>query len=190
MKEYRSIWIQHNGPIPCDNQGRSYEIHHINGNHSDNRIENLALVTLDEHYDIHYSQGDYGACNMIALRMKLSPAELSKKSSELMKQLAKEGRHPFQGKNVNISRVANGTHNFLGENNPSHRRVKEGKHNFQDKAWRSAKSKETQRKWLENKTHPNFIRVSCVICRHETNNPNLPRHIRKCNNEQLRKSIT
>ena len=41
--EHRYIWTKHNGPIPGDMQ-----VHHINGKHSDNRIENLKLVTPKE----------------------------------------------------------------------------------------------------------------------------------------------
>ena len=71
MKNYRKIWIYHNGPIPKDKNGRPYEIHHIDGNHNNNHINNLMCISIKEHYDIHYSQGDYGACVMIAKRMSL-----------------------------------------------------------------------------------------------------------------------
>ena len=45
---YRKLWIQANGPIPKDINGRSYEIHHKNNNHNDNRLENLRWATICE----------------------------------------------------------------------------------------------------------------------------------------------
>ena len=74
---YRKIWENHHGKIPKDSNGRVYEIHHINGNHNDNNISNLMLVTIEEHYKIHESQGDWGACIMIGKRMNISSDELS-----------------------------------------------------------------------------------------------------------------
>lgn len=75
---YRKIWEQHNGKIPKDDNGRSYEIHHIDGNRQNNNIENLICISIEEHYDIHYKKGDYGACVMIAKRMNLPTEHLSK----------------------------------------------------------------------------------------------------------------
>ena len=69
MNKYRKIWESINGPIPKDQNGKSYEIHHIDGDRTNNHISNLRLVTMQEHYEIHYNQGDYGACQAIAMRM-------------------------------------------------------------------------------------------------------------------------
>ena len=77
MNTYRKIWETVYGTIPKDKHGRSYEIHHIDGNRKNNNIENLKLVTIQEHYDIHFSQGDFGACTLIAKRMNMSPEEIS-----------------------------------------------------------------------------------------------------------------
>ena len=86
-KNYRKVWIDHFGLIPKDKEGRSYEIHHIDGNPNNNDIINLKCVTIQEHYDIHYTQEDWGACIRIGQRMKISAAE----KSHLLK-LAKTNR--------------------------------------------------------------------------------------------------
>jgi len=75
---YRKIWEKTFGSIPKDDEGRSFEIHHRDGNRTNNSIENLICISIQEHYDIHYEQGDYGACVMIAKRMSLSPDHMSK----------------------------------------------------------------------------------------------------------------
>jgi hypothetical protein len=108
---YRKIWESYYGPIPKD---QLYDIHHIDGDRSNNNISNLKLVTPREHYDIHYAQKDWGACYSIAQqRLNLTPAELSTLASNQAK-----------------TRVANGTHHFLiggpredlmGDKNPMRR---------------------------------------------------------------------
>ena len=89
---HRKIWEEHYGPIPRDRDGRSYEIHHVDGNHKNNDVNNLLCVTIEEHYKIHYEQGDYAACMIMFDRMKVSPQEKSR-----------------------IAKLAN-----TGENNPMH----------------------------------------------------------------------
>jgi hypothetical protein len=66
---YRQIWTKHNGTIPVDEQGRSYEIHHIDGDRSNNSLDNLQCVSLNQHYHIHLEQGDYHAAKMISKRL-------------------------------------------------------------------------------------------------------------------------
>lgn len=139
---YRKLWESVHGPIPKDENGRSYEIHHIDGNHSNNSLENLQLVTIEEHYNIHYKQKDYGACWSIATRMNV-PLEVSRKlQSMLSKQLAKE-------------RIAAGTHNFSSElsKTTQKKRIKEGTHNFQGKQG-SLNAIQRNRKLVELGKHP------------------------------------
>ena len=63
-KQHRKIYEQYHGiKIPED-----MEIHHIDGTHTNNDISNLKLVTWQEHYNIHYSQGDWAACLLISGR--------------------------------------------------------------------------------------------------------------------------
>lgn len=69
---YIKIWQKANGKIPRDTNGISYEIHHLDKNHKNNSLENLVCVTIQEHYDIHFSQQDYYACACISKRMNMS----------------------------------------------------------------------------------------------------------------------
>lgn len=75
---HRKIYETHYGPIPLDDEGRSYEIHHLDGNHNNNDPVNLKCVSIKEHYDIHYKQGDYKACLIMSQRMKILPEEKSR----------------------------------------------------------------------------------------------------------------
>ena len=152
--EYRKIHESINGKIPIDAFGRSFDIHHIDGDYNNNSPENLKAVSIQEHYDIHYSQGDYSACHMIALRMNKTPEELS----SLQKERVKNGTHNFLDPefrkiheetiaNKQRERVANGTHNFLDPDfqkiatDAQRRRVNNGTHNWQDPTQASEKNK-------------------------------------------------
>jgi hypothetical protein len=59
--KYRKIWESHYGEIPKDEHGRTYEIHHKDGNRKNNDITNLMCLSLKEHYELHLQQGDYAA---------------------------------------------------------------------------------------------------------------------------------
>jgi len=75
---HRLIYENHIGPIPVDEDGRSFEIHHADGNHDNNSIDNLQCVSIKEHYQIHMEQGDTKACLIMSQRMRLSPEEKSR----------------------------------------------------------------------------------------------------------------
>jgi len=77
--DYRRLWENKFGKIPIDKTGRTYEIHHIDGNNKNNEIDNLQCVTINEHYDVHFKQSDYQACMIISTRMDETPAELKLK---------------------------------------------------------------------------------------------------------------
>ena len=92
--KYRKVWEKINGPIPKDDLGRSYEIHHIDGNRKNNDISNLACVSIEEHYRIHLNQEDYQAACMIAERLNLQAHELDK-IYRLNKTTYKKGHTPW-----------------------------------------------------------------------------------------------
>ena len=79
-------------------------------------------MTIQEHYDIHHSQGDWGACFKMAKRMEVTPEVTSRLASLASKKRVAEGTHNFQDENFNTkhgsvnqrNRVLSGKHNFLG----------------------------------------------------------------------------
>ena len=164
---YRGIFTKHHGPIPKDENNRSYDIHHIDGNHSNNDPSNLKAVTINEHYDIHHANGDYGACIRIGWRINKSPEELS----ELARQNVKQ-------------QVANGTHNFVGgeiQRRLAKKRIQEGSHTFLDSEAQKARAKkrvedgthhmlgggiqrENAKRLVENGTHPMMRVRHCEHC--------------------------
>lgn len=51
--EHRKVWFDHNGKIPD-----GMVVHHINGDRTDNRIENLEILTCSQHMKKHYAEGN------------------------------------------------------------------------------------------------------------------------------------
>lgn len=97
MNIYRRLYEQHFGPIP-----KGCHIHHRDGDRSNNHIDNLQCVSVQEHYDIHYSQGDYGACWAMVQtgHLSISPEERSFISSQTQLELSKQGKHLFQTESI------------------------------------------------------------------------------------------
>lgn len=171
-KHHRKVWEEHYGPIPKEPNGRSYEIHHIKGKSND--ISNLKLVTIREHYDIHYAQGDWAACLLIAQRMEISPQEKSALCSKHIHELHAKQGHPFldgkMSKEVQRLRVENGTHHLLGgkiQRNTQNRLLTSGKQNFKQDGFISSSK----------------IRVSCLGCRKEVGWSGFSQHIKKCSRQ-------
>lgn len=120
---YRKIWQKVYGPIPKDQQGRTYEIHHIDGNRKNNNIVNLQCLSIQEHYELHLSQGDYAAAFRIAQRMGISVEEKSRLMSLSNKKRLEVDNHPFINKEIREKaaktikkQISDGTHHFLKEN--------------------------------------------------------------------------
>ena len=118
-KNYRKIYESFHGSIPKDTNGRSYEIHHKDGNKNNNSVDNLICITIQEHYNIHYAQKDWGACLLISNRLDISPQEKSRLSSLNAKQQVLNNSHPWQTESYKIkqrTRALSDTNPFLGGN--------------------------------------------------------------------------
>ena len=183
-KKYRKIYENHYGPIPREDNGRTYEIHHIDGDHSNNNPDNLRAVTIQEHYDIHYSQSDFGACFKMAPRLKMTLKEISLLCSLAQKKRVEDGSHNFLGPELNKKRINDGSHNFLGPelnqkriNDGSHhflmredgtslgkyanqKSIEYGTNKFLDEKWQKEKTK----KAIKKGTHNFLQKVKCPHC--------------------------
>lgn len=87
---HRWVWEKNNGNIPLDENGQSYEIHHIDRNPKNNNIENLMCVSMEEHSKIHFDAGEYAAAYAILKRMKGISKNFSgwKHSTETKKKIS------------------------------------------------------------------------------------------------------
>jgi hypothetical protein len=113
---YRRIWVAYNGKIPKDIDGRSFDIHHLDGNSDNNSIGNLIAISAYEHYCIHRDKGEFGAAAMIARRMKTKPSDLSETVKLQMKKLIESGQHNFSVKGFIIVRDKDGNNMRVSKN--------------------------------------------------------------------------
>lgn len=189
---HRRIYEKYNGLIPKDDNGRSYEIHHIDGNHNNNDISNLKCVSIQEHYDIHFAQGDYFACYKIAGTMKMSPQHISFLSSLENKKRVANGTHNLLGGDSIRKRIANGTYHLT---NVTRKRVSDGTHNLlggeiQRKTHQKRKELGETHHFIgsvinqtriENGTHHCLIIHTCPYCNKVGKGPTMFRfHFNKC----------
>jgi hypothetical protein len=128
--EARKTYKKYHGSIPKEDDGRTYEIHHVDGNWQNNDVSNLVALRIQDHYDVHFAQEDWGACSRIAGRMSKSTEEIAELSRKQMRELVDSGNHLFtnsewQSNNAQ-ERVKNNTHNLQGERNPCHKMIEEG----------------------------------------------------------------
>lgn len=175
MNIYRKIYEETHGPIPHEENGRSYDIHHLDGNHENNDISNLVAVTVQDHYDIHYKQGDWAACMLILLRMDLHPTDRLELLKSFSKKRIEDGTHNFLGSQLQDKRVADGTHPFLGgtiQGITSRRRVRDRTHNFLG----GEIQKITTQKRITNGTHNCLIIYTCPYCNKNGKGPVMLRH--------------
>ena len=135
-REYIKIYKQHYGEIPKDSQGRSYDIHHIDGDYTNNDLSNLVALSIEEHYNLHKAQGDWGAVFALAKRLNVSQEEKSEVA-----------------RNSNLARAKAGTH-------WSQIASKNGTHHFNNSEWQ----RKMMDKQLSNGTHSAHQNWTCEKC--------------------------
>lgn len=96
---YRKIWAAANGSIPD-----GFDIHHVDGDRSNNDIDNLKCVSKEEHYQIHYAQGDWDACAAILKRMN-SNAEEQRNLNSIAGKIAHERGKGIHGLSLEQKRI-------------------------------------------------------------------------------------
>lgn len=164
--KYRKIYEQHYGEIPREENGRTYDIHHIDGNHLNNDPENLKAVSLQEHYDIHHNMKDWGACIAIKMRMDSDPNLIS----ELNKKRIEDGTHNFLGGHLQRKRLEEGTHHFIGgeiARQGNQKRLTNGTHHLLGSS--------VNNKMLAEGKHPSQMKLQCPHCDKVVDSPNYVR---------------
>lgn len=71
------------------------EIHHIDGDRTNNDPSNLLAVSIEEHLDIHYNQEDWGAVQAIKMRMD-NREGIREAASKFQLEKLENGEHNFQ----------------------------------------------------------------------------------------------
>jgi len=176
---YKKLYERYHGPIPKDKDGRNFDVHHKDGDRKNNSPENLEALSIEDHYNRHWEQGDYAACLYISARMSLTPQKISELASLSARRRIKDGTHHFlnsdlQRRTAN-ARVADGTHPFLGgemQKRTQLKIVESGKHHLQG----GKIQRRSALKRLKDGTH-NLIRIYvCPHCKTSGKGPVMFRH--------------
>lgn len=116
----RNIWKSFYGDIPKDHKGRSYEIHHIDGDYKNNDIHNLACISIEDHYSIHLLKGEIASAKLILKRI-----DAQKVVKEKTKWIYKDGVEKLislKKLNWHLKRGwLLGMISMKGQNNPMHK---------------------------------------------------------------------
>lgn len=88
--EHRLVWIKANGEIP-----KGLDVHHINGNKQDNRIENLELIPHGK----HTTHSNFSRQYKKGYKMNITQEERIARSERARKsRLAEKGRKAQRNK--------------------------------------------------------------------------------------------
>lgn len=105
---YRKIYTEHFGPIPKDELGRSYHIHHKDGNPFNNDPSNLEAIACRDHMIQHLQEHNFHWTPekkiLQSERLKIDnpatreevKAKISLSITKNNLRLSEEGKHPSQ----------------------------------------------------------------------------------------------
>lgn len=163
---HRYLYQKWHGTIPKDEFGRTYDIHHKDGNHDNNSPDNLIAIPIQEHYNIHYQNQDYSACVLIASRIKMSVEAISRLSSLAARKRVEEGTHHWKSDEHSrktkerIQRaVYNGTYHMLGGEIQKKFQIERGQKKLHQ--WNGPNRNQQM---LDNGTHPSQKKFVCPHC--------------------------
>lgn len=156
--KYRRIYEKHFGSIPVDENGRTYDIHHIDGNRHNNDPSNLKAVSILEHYQIHLDQGDYASCLKILSRINMDKEVISDLARKANIRRVEEGTHNWVGdgsyqRDIQLKKIQEGRHHFVGKTNPMYRLLENGTHPFMGEAGSRMAKLQQQRRVAEGIHH-------------------------------------
>jgi hypothetical protein len=184
---YRKIYQDNFGPIPKDEYGRTFEIHHIDGDNWNNTPSNLKALSIKEHYELHKSQGDHAEAWAIGCRMKISPDELSNLAHLSNIKTMNSGVNPFSNpairmkgtiaaREVHLEKIKNNEFHLQSgviQSKASQERVSNGTHNMLGSSMNES--------MIKNGSHPSKIIVTCPHCNKSGGKPGMmTRHFDKC----------
>ena len=180
---YRKIYESHYGPIPKDSDGRTYDIHHIDGDRTNNHLSNLIAVSIKDHYDIHHLQNEFGACLRIAQRMDLTPAEISAiarkngLSNKGSKRTA-ETKSKMRLKKLGIKQIEKQKAHLYNRVVTEESRIKSRQSNLgQTRSEQTCNNiRNAVNLALTNGSHPSQIKCSCLNCKRTVSITNLKQH--------------
>lgn len=182
---YRKIWESHYGPIPKDEQGRPYEIHHIDGNRKNNSVENLKCVSIEEHLKIHIEQEDKRAAILIADRIGITVAEIKllkdsyNHSEKTKKKIVKANTE--NGHYERLSKTMKGNKFSLG-NKLDEETLKKREDTRRERGWYKNPEETSLKKSkaLKGRSIGFSNKILCPVCNQYTNAGNKRWHFDNC----------
>jgi uncharacterized protein YeaC (DUF1315 family) len=77
QKRIRQAWIALNGPIPIDEYGVTFDIHHADFNPNNNDPSNWIALSVADHYAVHRENKDWYSALLISYRLKKKPDDMA-----------------------------------------------------------------------------------------------------------------